>query len=30
MLCLALELVAGELSGKSGTVEYPGEFTDAI
>jgi predicted N-acetyltransferase YhbS len=27
---LALELVSGELKGKSGTVEYPEEFNEAI
>ncbi len=27
---MALELVNGELIGKSGVVEYPGEFTDAV
>jgi len=30
MLYLALELFEDELSGKSGVVEYPEEFTDAV
>jgi len=30
MVYLALELVEDELTGKSGTVEYPEEFTDAV